>query len=344
MVLPAEAFASGTKPSILQVQLWYPGEKDARGTKAPYVTDALLKAMREQKYYDQPECVYDAWGRMSTHALLDVPASARGTFPLVLILPGQGLSRSSYSSMAEQLVSDGYIVAAIDFVHDGFMLPLDDTPDAGSEADAAVAVQEWSQDVSRFLDKLLATGGAYKLPRNLGSRIDHTKIAAVGHSLGGAAALQLCQNDARVRACIDMDGSPFGEVAEKGLRAGALVLLSHVDRTDEELKARGRTREQWEAMGNKRTAEWQKVLSPAGGSAWVMKVRGTGHLTFSDGPFTMPSTITRFGGSLIDPIRGLAIITGTIEGYLKSFFSPGVFFDPARYPETTVLLSRMQKK
>lgn len=343
-VLPPEAFASGTKPSRLQVQLWYPAEKNTRGTAAPYIPDSMLKLMREQKYYGQSDCVYDAWGRMSTHAFLDVPASPQRTFPLILFLPGEGVSRSSYASLAEQFASDGNVVATIDFVHDGFMFPLDDTPYAGSEADAAAAVREWAQDVSGFLDKLLASETAYKLPRNLWSHIDHRRLAAAGHSLGGAAALQICQTDSRVRACVDMDGAAFGEVAEKGLRTGALVLLSHVDHTDEELKARGRTREQLEAMGKQRMAQWQSVLSPTGGAVWVMKVQGTGHFTFTDGPFTMPDTITRFGGTLIDSKRGLAVITGMVEAYLKSIFAPGVVFDPAQYPEATVSLSRGEKK
>src|ERR1700730_210391 len=177
-VLPPEAFPSGTKPSRLQVQLWYPAEKDTRGTTARYISDSMLKLMREQKYYGQPDCVYDACCRMGTNAFLDVPASPQRTFPLILFLPGEGVSRSSYASLAEQFASDGNIVASIDFVHDGFMFPEDDTPDAGSEADAAAAVREWAQDASGFLDKLLASEAAYKLPRNLWSHIDHAQIAA----------------------------------------------------------------------------------------------------------------------------------------------------------------------
>jgi hypothetical protein len=97
-------------------------------------------------------------------------------------------------------------------------------------------------------------------------------------------------------------------------------------------------------MGKQRTAEWQRVLATAGGAVWVMKIQGTGHFSFTDGPFTMPDTLTRFGGTIIDSRRGLAVITGTVEAYLKSIFVPGVAFDPAQYPEVTVLLSRKEKK
>ncbi len=342
-VLPPEAYPSGTGPSRFQVRLWYPAESDVSGAIAPYITDSLLKLMREQKYYDQPNCVYDAWGRLRTHAFVNVPANTQRKYPLILILPGEGVSSSNYTSLAEQFASDGSVVAAVDFVHDGFTFPLDETPDAGSEADAKAAVKEWAQDVSGFLEKLLTSEDAYKLPTNLRSHIDGTRIAVVGHSLGGAAALQACEMDSRIRACVDMDGSPFGDVAEKGLRRGALVLLSHVDHSDEELKARGRTREQWETLGKERTLEWQRVLAPQGEAIWVLTIRGTGHFSFSDGLFTMPNAITRFGGTILDPKAALSIITGTIEAYLKSVFAPGVIFNPTQFQETTVLLSRVSK-
>lgn len=343
--LPPEAFASGSKPSRLQVQLWYPAADRVRGKKAPYVPDATLQLMREQKYYDQPACVYEAWSKMSTHALPEVPANTRRKFPLIIFLPGEGMSRSSYVTFGEQFASDGYVVATFDFVHGGFMFPLDDAPDAGSDADSVAIVKEWANDVSRFLDKLLNSKAAYKLPHNLLSQIDRAEIAAVGHSIGGAAALQVCQVDSRVRACVDMDGAAFGDVAEKGLRPGALVLLSHVDHSDAELNARGRTREQWEALGKQRTEEWRKVLAPAGGAIWVMKVQGTGHLSFSDAPFAMPNTITRFGGVLLDSKRGLAVITGIVEAYLKSAITLSAdAFDPAHYPEATVFLTRQETK
>jgi dienelactone hydrolase len=299
--------------------------------------------MREQKYYDQPDCVYDAWGRIRTHAFVNVPANTQHKYPLILLLPGEGVSRSSYTSFAEQFASLGNVVATVDFVHDGFTSTLDETPDAGSEADTKVAVKEWALDVSDFLDKLLNSNGAYKLPSSLWSHIDGTRIAVVGHSLGGAAALQVCELDSRIRVCVDMDGSPFGDVAETGLHKGALVLLSHVDHSDEELKARGRTREQWESLGKQRNAEWQRVLAPQGGAIWVVKVRGTGHFSFSDGPFTMPNTITRFGGNILDPKAALSIITGTVEAYIKSIFMLGVIFNPTQFQENTVIMSRVAK-
>ena len=58
----------------------------------------------------------------------------------------------------------------------------------------------------------------------------HGRLGAVGHSFGGAQALQFCHDDARCRAAIDLDGIPFGSVVADGLFKPAMFLLSDHDR------------------------------------------------------------------------------------------------------------------
>jgi dienelactone hydrolase len=349
-ILPIQSLASaGTKPSRFQVQVWYPAEKKAHGTTAPYIPwQPLLKAMKEQQYYGQPECVFEAWGRMTTHALLDAPANSERKFPLIFLMPGLGLSRASYTSFAEQFANNGNVVITVDFSNGGFMvLPdgsLEQSDAGGDDASSALLVNEWAHDALDFQSKLLSSKSAYQLPHGLWSHIDRERVAAMGHSLGGAAALQMCQMNSQVRVCVDLDGSPFGEVAEKGLTPGALILLSHIEYTDEELAAKGRTREKWDALGKQRTAEWQKTLSPSGGAAWALSVDGTGHLSFSDGPFTMPNTLTRFGGRQIEPKRGLSIIVAIVEEYMHSILAGSSPFNPTKYPEIKIVVSREAKR
>jgi hypothetical protein len=68
-------------------------------------------------------------------------------------------------------------------------------------------------------------------------------------------------------------------------------------------------------------------------------VGGTGHFSFSDAPFVMPSTITRFGGSIIAGPRGLLIITSAIRVFVdQSATSPDRRLADLtqRFPELTV--------
>lgn len=47
------------------------------------------------------------------HQALDQPSIAKGTFPVVILMPGMGFSIPLYTTLAEHLASHGYIVAGL---------------------------------------------------------------------------------------------------------------------------------------------------------------------------------------------------------------------------------------
>ena len=57
-------------------------------------------------------------------------------------------------------------------------------------------------------------------------RLDLGRLAMVGHSFGGATALQFYHEGSRCRAAIDLDGIPFGSVVTDGLAIPAMFVLS----------------------------------------------------------------------------------------------------------------------
>ena len=55
----------------------------------------------------------------------------------------------------------------------------------------------------------------------------------MGHSLGGATALQFCHDDVRCKAGIDLDGAPLGNVTADGVRQPFMFLLGdHTGESD----------------------------------------------------------------------------------------------------------------
>ena len=97
---------------------------------------------------------------------------------------------------------------------------------------------------------------------------------------------------------------------------------------------------QWEAAGQKGLAAFDSVARKSSGSLFIGRVAGTGHFSFSDGPFTMPTTITRFGGKIIDGTRGWTVITTTVRAYFEAVFGgrPAEFPGDltTRFPELTL--------
>lgn len=335
-ILPIERL-HGTGTSR-QVQLWYPAERAAGGEHAQYVPSPdILGALRSAQFLSQPECVFDLWHTMTLPAIMQAPV-ARGRFPFVMISPGAGMPRFSYSYLAEQLASDGYIVATIDYGEGGLLVQngavLNEGPDVKSESDYDGYAQNMASHLSEILDRLLAAS-----PGGIAEHIDSARVAAVGHSLGGAASLDACRADRRITACVDMDGATQNPVGAEGIKTSALILMSHPDYTDAELVKKGRDPAKWKALGRQAQADMAKLVSAPGPDAWVVSIAKTGHLSFSDAPCTMQTTLTRFGGTYLAPRHTLELTARAIEGYLQHVFSRAPFL-PGQLPEVTVVAIR----
>ena len=121
-----------------------------------------------------PASVGDNIVFMGTQALRDA-TPAPGKHPLLLVSHGYGGSWRNLNWLAQQMVEQGYIVAAVD--HPG-------TTTHNKEPKDAQQLWQRPQDLRRMLDALLATPA-------LAGEIDNARIAAIGHSLGGWTVLEL---------------------------------------------------------------------------------------------------------------------------------------------------------
>src|SRR6185295_15599746 len=137
--------------------------------------------------------------------------------------------------------------------------------------------------------------------------VDESRIGALGHSSGGLVAVEASAFDPRVRVCANLDGGlatptkePLAAFVTTGVVKPTLFLRSHPLYSDADLAKRGLTREQWEARGAGGKAALDAFLAKAQAPLVVLQVAGTGHMTFSDAPFVMPETISRFGGTILD--------------------------------------------
>jgi predicted dienelactone hydrolase len=338
----------GSNPDSLReimVQVWYPAEVSKQQKTAPYFPDArLIDAMRKDGFYDQKPEVIDGLKDVSTHSILDAPiVKSSQKLPLILFSHGLGTPRPLYTSIAEELASYGYIVASIDHPSGGMTVLPDGrvlTAIAGGTPEEATdQAALWAGDASFVLDQL--TDSKNKSAGRFASRIDINRIGMAGHSLGGAAALEVSLRDKRLKACANMDGAPFGRAQKEGTGCHTFVLRSSPDYSDEDLARKGRTRQQWEEMGRKGREAYAAVLQNRPGIAvYNAKIKGTGHMSFSDAPFVMPDMITRFGGRIIEPARGMEIISA----YLRAFFDKHLLNKPSSllegpsklYPEVSI--------
>ncbi|MDV6289406.1 hypothetical protein R2F25_21240 [Streptomyces sp. UP1A-1] len=144
----------------------------------------------------------------------------------MLLSPGFGMPRATLTSLADDLAARGYVVAAVDHAHEsvGTEFPGGRVPpcvaceevDPGPEQ--AAVVRGRAADLSFVIDELTDGRRAASLSRMIDSR----RIAAAGHSMGGAAAAATMAVDRRVRAGVDLDGNFFVDDAGAGIGRAAV--------------------------------------------------------------------------------------------------------------------------
>jgi dienelactone hydrolase len=129
-----------------------------------------------------------------------VPAGGR--FPVVLFSPGSGWLPTDYSLLLEDLASHGYVVVGLAGPSLACVVRLPD----GREVTQAQAVPERLavEDLLFARTQLAALDVAEDSP--VRGRLDLDRVAAVGHSLGGVAAVAACAEAPGLRVGVNLDG------------------------------------------------------------------------------------------------------------------------------------------
>lgn len=317
------------RPRELMIQLWYPA-KASQQTTAPYLADsALIGAMKQDAYLDLSSDVLERWRGLLSHSILNGKIiESPQKIPLILFSHGFGVSRSNYTLILEDLASNGFMVAAIDhpasgltIIPDGRVVSL--VPDSlgpDGKADAMV------KDASFVLDMLL--NGKQEAGK-FSSRIDTRKIGMFGHSLGGAAALDMGRVDPRFHACLNMDGYPFGKIPIEGLHQPSLMMLQQP----------GLPITISDRMRFERDSLWSAIISKKKTDVYIIKIKGMSHFNFSDLPFIVPDSLLRRNGGSILPKRGHEIMTNILRAFFSFYLgdrkSESLEGVAKKYPEVT---------
>jgi dienelactone hydrolase len=317
----------------LRVQVWYPSRSSSSGPRAKYIAErGLVDSMISRGYLDVTRDEMQSWDSVKLVARLKAipakPPTASG-WPVLVFSHGMGASRVSYASYLQQLASHGYVVLAIDHPMGGFTLGPEGqvlTPGVDSVPYPypfvlGPLVSDWAKDASFVVRTVQADLGSSSA-HGLRIPLDTTRVGMLGHSLGGAAALQACHAESLFVACADMDGDTFGEVDSTGVGKPFLTLLSQPDFKGEPVDSVGRAaRERMHQMGRERDSSWIATIAKQPGvAAYVLKIRGTAHMSFSDAPFLFPSQM-QGTSSTLERVKAFRVISDRLveffDHYLK---------------------------
>jgi dienelactone hydrolase len=275
-----------TERRVVVVRAWYPAALSDRGSRADY----LPRAGELPGPFSRGE----RWAaaRLASHSFADAPvATSPSLFPAIVFSPGNDMAVEYYSGVLEELASRGYVVLALDHAHEGKGQLLADGRRLESEVerhrprDAATAVFDFSRfrvdarvaDASAVLDRIAQRSPAVPLA----SRIDIARIGALGHSIGGMAAAEMCRRDRRVRACANLDGL-IGSKPILPDSTGGFVLPRPFLFLGKPLPFRN------PAVNDSAKREIQAAIQ-SGAGGYDVTIDGTAHLSYSDSPFLTPT-------------------------------------------------------
>jgi predicted dienelactone hydrolase len=181
------------------VQVWFPAERDPEASMAPY---SAVSA--------------DYQNVEANSKLSPAFSQAVSVAPLILISPGRGVERFGNTTIAEDVASHGYLVAAVDMPEIGYLIypegyialpnpqfrpsrELMSGPYEKVDKFFEEPTEIGRQDLELALQNIRRLNQTDPTGRFVG-KIDATKIGIFGHSLGGRIAGAFADQNENVKA------------------------------------------------------------------------------------------------------------------------------------------------
>jgi predicted dienelactone hydrolase len=267
----------------LVVQVWYPAVDEPSAPRAPYVADGRALAPLA-RLMELPGSTFGYFDQVRTNAVAGAPAAREDArYPVLLFSHGRGGYRQHNTAQVEELVSHGYVVAAIDHPHaaagvvfpDGRRVDLD--PRMLDRAFIDRVIPFLAQDAVFTLDRLADLDRSHDI---LAGRLDLDHVGMFGVSLGGAVAGETCKIEPRLGACLPIDVFLPANVVEEGLRQPVMW----ISRDEGTMR-----REGWSESDVEETHRTMRaVFDRLPGAGYIVLVPGMYHVDFSDFPLFSP--------------------------------------------------------
>ncbi len=198
----------GSKRDLL-VRFWYPASMAQSCKPAEYTPPQVWSYFAKLRKVTLPQ--------VATNSCWEAPISG-GLHPVVVFTHGYTGTFTDYTFLFEDLASRGYVVAAVDHTYEatavefpdgrmiksamGSYLANTEKTDAPS---LTFAVEVRLSDLKFVMNQLEGLNAGSNNP--FAGKLDMSRVALAGHSLGGLTALLGVQEDPRFRAGVILDGA-----------------------------------------------------------------------------------------------------------------------------------------
>jgi predicted dienelactone hydrolase len=257
---------------------------------------------------------------------------------VLIFLEGLNGFRQMNTSQVEELVSHGYVVAAVDQPYaaasvrfpDGrrvtgltkaqmepftaqSLAPVADAPVLYGRTLPQGSIPYLAEDVSFTLDRLAALD-RHDPDALLTGRLDLRRTGTFGMSLGAIVAAEACRTDPRLAACLMIDAAMPADVVHDGLRQPSMWITHDAATMRLERSQAGG----WSEYDITQTLTSMRAVFVAGppGQGYYVQVPGMFQVNFTDTPLHSPVARQMGFAGPIDARRG----QGIVDAYSLAFF------------------------
>ncbi len=289
----------------LMVQIWYPAEPNPSSPRARYLEDADALAQSFARLRRWPGFTFAHLRYVTSNAIASATVSDdKPGYPVLIFMEGLTGFRQMNTYQVQELVSHGYVVAAIDQPYvaavvvfpdgrqvDGLskdqtnaliqqsVAPGETAPTLNGRAFQQGIVPYLARDAIFTLDQLTALNQAD--PNGiLKGRLDLQRAGIFGVSLGGIAVSEACRLEPRFRACLVMDAPTPADVVVTGLHQPTLWIT----RDARTMQLEGWPQADIEQHQTTMRAGFQSLR----GDGYFVRVPGMFHANLTDFPHWSP--------------------------------------------------------
>lgn len=313
----------------LLVQLWYPAQIDQASSKALYIPEYRQFGLALQQEYKIPAFIFQYLRYVKTNSYVTPRLAVKqAQYPLIVFSHGLPGTRFTSTSQMEELASNGYLVAAIQHPYYAMTTVFPDQRIAPktNKLPAVIDIDGWDRMIEVWVkDAQFVLDQFEKLNKQdpqglLTGKINVDKIGMLGHSFGGAATIQTLYADQRLKAGINMDGTPFGKTIVNGLKQPFMQMKTEVVESNKDVEP---TEQQLEKIGlTKQAYDKYKTEIPirnrvlfGNGGGYAVTIRGIKHMSFTDYYLWSPG-LRLMDGLKLSPMQARHII----NSYVLAFF------------------------
>ena len=279
----------------LLIYIYYPTNKHSFSTYAPDIMPFLKESLQQSLEVNNERLNY--LDSLKEHTAIHAPLlDEQNKFPVLFFCPGLGDPIETYTTLLEEMASQGYVVIAINHTYgvDPTVFPNGKIVRMNTElARFWYATQRsfedivdeehewWLQDANFVIDtfKNICPDDSYCF---LMGQLDYDSMGFFGHSFGGSLALQICRDRTDIQACVDLDGIVFGPKSKRSeiVNVPCMFIMADKEVSDQELEKHNIARAKYDQLVVPRHPKLLYSLLKK--DSYFVTVKNSDHNSFSD--------------------------------------------------------------